>query len=63
MRLEHVLDKLPEATEMKHTGLVIKAMIEDILREGEGEIKESKAVTKAIGARAAKLWKAKVTKL
>ncbi len=61
MRLDHVLDKLPLASEMKHTSLVIKAMVEDVLREAEGEIVVTKAVKKAIANRAAKLWKARVT--
>lgn len=60
-RLEHVLQKLPEAIGMEHTSLVIKAMIEDVLREANGEIIESKEVSSAIGKKAAQLWKNRVT--
>lgn len=60
MRLSHVLDKLGNPSEMKDTGRVIKAMVEDVCREAAGEIAESKAARKAIGARAARLYKARV---
>ena len=60
-RLEHVLQKLQEAIGMEHTSLVIKAMIEDVLREANGEIIESKEVSSAIGKKAAQLWKNRVT--
>jgi hypothetical protein len=63
MRLEHVLQKLPEATGMEHTRNVIKAMIEDVLCEGDGEIVDSKQVRKAVGTAAAKMWKARVKSL
>ena len=61
MRLNHVLDKLPEAKDMKHTGAVIVAMIADVQREAEGEVTWSKDVEKAIGKAAATLYKRKVT--
>lgn len=61
MRLHHVLDKIPhtgfERHDVTHTGLVVKAMVEDVYREGKGEIVESKDAEKAIGARAAKLFR------
>ena len=60
MRLEHVLQKLPEATGMEHTTLVIKAMIEDVYREGKGEIVQNKQVESAIARQTALLWKKKV---
>lgn len=60
MRLEHVLDKLPDATDMKHTPIVIKAMVEDVYREAAGEVIESKEATAAIGKKAAALFKAHV---
>lgn len=63
MRLEHVLDKLPEATEMKHTGDVAKAIVDDVKREAEGEVEWSKDVERAIGRAAAKIYKAKLTKV
>jgi hypothetical protein len=58
MRLEHVLDKLTGEKDMTLTGTVIQAMVEDVLREAAGEIVNEKAVQRAIGARAAKLYKA-----
>jgi len=59
MRLRHVLDKFPDVS-MKQTRDVIAAMIEDVQREGEGEIADSSsiAVQKAIGKRTAILLKA-----
>ncbi len=63
MRLVHVLDKLPEATGMEHTSLVIRAMTEDVLREAAGEIVDSKEARKAIGQRAAKLYKEHVARV
>ena len=60
MRLEHVLQKFPEYVGMENMGDIIKAMIEDVNREGKGEIVESKAVNKAIGGKAEQLFKAKL---
>lgn len=57
MRLRHVLDKLTGEREMSLTGHVICAMTEDVMREAEGEIVDAKAVRRAIGARAATLYK------
>jgi hypothetical protein len=57
-RLNHVLDKLPgDLVRIEDTGRVIAAMVEDITREAKGEIVDSKEARKAIGARAAKLFK------
>lgn len=61
MRLTHVLDKIPGPHGMQHTPIVIKAMVEDVYREGKGEIVESKDAERAIGKRAAQLFKARVT--
>jgi len=61
-RLEHVLDKLPQGIGMEATGQVIAAMIEDVTREAAGEIVDTKEARKAIGARAAKLFKQRFTK-
>jgi len=60
-RLGHVLDKLGNPTEMEKTGEVIKAMIEDILREAKGEIKESKEALQAIGKKTALMYKSKIS--
>jgi len=57
MRLTHVLDKLPQEINIQDTKTVINAMIEDVLREAKGEIIESKGAMKAIGSRAAFLFK------
>lgn len=57
MRLEHVLDKLPQGIGMEKIPDIIKAMIEDVYREGEGELVESKAVEKAIGKQTVFLFK------
>jgi hypothetical protein len=60
LRLEHVLQKFPADTSMEAMGEVIKAMVEDVYREGKGEIVESKEVSKAIGAKAVQLFKQKL---
>ncbi len=60
MRLSHVLDKLGNPTEIEKTGKVIKAMIEDVLREGKGELVESKEAKTAIGKLTSKLYKNKI---
>lgn len=61
MRMEHVLDRLrAEGVDVKSisaTGRVIAAMTEDVLREGAGEIVESRAARKAIGALAARVFR------
>jgi len=57
MRLTHVLDKIPTPHAPEQTGMVIKAMIEDVLREGAGEIVDTKDARKAIGSRAASMFK------
>lgn len=59
MRLIHVLDKLRASNneiDEKLMNIVIKAMVEDVYREANGEIVESKAVQKAIGKRTATLY-------
>jgi hypothetical protein len=60
LRLEHVLQKFPENASMESTGDIIKAMIEDVYREGKDEIVESKAVAKAIGFQTVRLFKQKL---
>jgi hypothetical protein len=56
MRLTHVLQKLPGAS-IRDTPDIIKAMIEDVVREATGEILDSNFVRKAIGRKAAALFK------
>lgn len=63
MRLTHVLDKLSNPTDLSETGKVIAAMVEDVMREAAGEVEDTKAVRKAIGAAAARLFKEWVASL
>lgn len=62
-RLEHVLDKLPQGIGIEKTGDVIKAMTEDVLREGAGEFVDSKEARQAIGQRARELFHARVKRV
>jgi len=59
MRMSHVLDRLGNPG-IEGTKDVILAMIEDVTREGAGEIVPSKAVNKAIGAKTAQMFKARI---
>lgn len=63
MRLTHVLDHLGNPTEMKDTGRVIAAMVEDVTREASGEIVDSKEARGAIGKKAAAMFKARLRKV
>jgi ubiquitin len=63
MRLNHVLDKLGNPIEIEKTGIVIKAMIEDVTREAKGEIKESKQAMQFIGKKTAELYKRRISKI
>ena len=60
LRLEHVLQKFPADVNMESMGDVIKAMIEDVYREGREEIVESKEASKAIGQKTVQLFKQKL---
>lgn len=62
MRLNHVLDKLGNPTDIIETRNVIKAMVEDVFREAEGEIIKSKEVGSAISKKVAMLYKNKISK-
>ena len=61
MRLQHVLDKMGEAGSIgiEKTKDVINGMIEDVVRESEGEVvvADEKLLKKEIGNRTAKLFK------
>lgn len=57
MRLAHVLDKVEGGASMENMRNIIHAMVEDIKREGEGEIVWSDTVAKAIGAKTAGMTK------
>ncbi len=63
MRLNHILDKLGNPNEIEKTGEVVKAMIEDVTREAEGEIKVSKTALQFIGKKTALLYKQKMSKI
>jgi hypothetical protein len=63
MRMNHVLDKLGNPSDMADTGKVIAAMVEDVCREASGEIVDSKAVRKAIGSAAAKIYRKRVMQI
>lgn len=65
MRLSHVVDKLRMdgvLPGIEKTGAVIAAMIEDVEREGRGEIITSKEARQAIGTRTAILFKGLLAK-
>ena len=57
MRLEHVLDKMGNPRDMAEVPKVIAAMWEDVFREAEGEVVDSKEARKAIGKATAILFK------
>ena len=63
MRLSHVLDKLGNPTDITETRNVIRAMIEDVLREAKGEIIESTETRHAIAKKTALLYKNKISKI
>lgn len=55
-RLEHVLDKMPGAS-IEHTKDVINATIEDVMREGAGELVDSPEARKHISRETAVMFK------
>lgn len=57
-RLEHVMAKLSPNLTIRDTGTVVRAMVEDVLREADGEIVPSKEASAAIGRKAAELFHA-----
>ena len=57
MRLQHILQKFPEVIGIEKTGDIIKAMVEDVIREAGEEIIDNKDVRKAIGFASANLYK------
>lgn len=60
MRMTHVLQKFPRDVGLQQTKDVISAMIEDVIREAKGEIVDSPEARRAIGKKAAELFKARV---
>lgn len=64
VRLEHVIGQIiagrdNKEIEMKDTPVVLKTMLEDILREAAGEIVDSPAARKAISTRTVQVFKAR----
>lgn len=57
-RLAHVLDKLDPNISIEGTREVITAMVEDVFREGSGEVVDSKEARAAIGRKTGQLFKA-----
>lgn len=62
-RLQHVLDKLTNAPQMSDTPRVINAMVEDVLREGSGELVDTPEARKAISKATAVLFKKLVSQV
>lgn len=60
LRLEHVLQRFPDNVNIESMGEIIKAMIEDVYREGRDELIESREVAKAISNKTVKLFKQKL---
>jgi len=60
MRVTHVLDKI-DNPELSKMGIMINAMLEDVKREGEGEITWSKEAEKAVKTKAAIMMKRRLT--
>lgn len=56
-RLQHVLDKLPPHLGIEAMRTVIVAMSEDVLREGAGELVDSREARAAIGRKTAQVFK------
>lgn len=61
-RLRHILDRVPDADDMSATPRVINAMLEDVLREGSGEIVDSRDARTAIGRKTAAMFKTLLTR-
>lgn len=63
MRLQHVIDKIPNH-DMSQMPNILRAMVEDVLREGSGEIDltDEKGIKKAISKRTVELYKAFLAK-
>lgn len=60
MRLQHVLDKLPDHDITQMGTRIIPAMQEDILREGAGEVVDCPQLRREIARRTAILYKARM---
>ena len=56
MRFAHILDAFPEPS-LEQANKIIRAMMEDVVREASGEIVDSKEARRAIGKKTIKLLK------
>ena len=66
MRLNHVLDKIflnGETPDISRTGEIVKAMVEDVMREASGEVVDNKQTRNAIGKKTVQLFKAKLNEV
>jgi hypothetical protein len=63
MRLTHVLDAFIEPYDITKTGDVIRAMLEDVIKESKGEIIMSIEAKKAIGQATARMYKGRITRI
>lgn len=61
-RLAHVLDKLGPEVGIERMRDVIAAMVDDVLREGRGEVVDSREARAAIGKKTAETFKARLTR-
>lgn len=59
-RMRHVVDKIPGHA-MEKMPVIINAMLEDVFREGKGEVVDSKEARKAISNRTVKVYKELLT--
>jgi hypothetical protein len=59
-RLVHVLDKMGPGVGIERMRDVISAMVEDVMREGAGEIVDSREARVAIGKKTAEVFKARL---
>ena len=57
MRLSHVLGRMVGEKGVEHTGEVIRAMVDDVLKESKGEAIIDKLARKAIGSLAARMFR------
>lgn len=63
MRVTHVLDKIEGGAELSKMSIMLDAMLEDIKREGEGEITWSKEAEKAVKTQSAIMIKRRLTQI
>jgi hypothetical protein len=57
MRLQHVLDKIDGEKTMERIPIVVSMMVEDVLREGSGEVEDTRINRKAISKKTVEIYK------